>query len=291
MLLQNLPQAFLFIILDYLALYLNRYDLLIVSEVNKSFNESLKILLRHKIDLMLAKNRFLNRYMEETKFYVLFFYSKLVSSLFLLGGNQDYRKCDKLNFCKGKFNKVCGLSLKRNDDFDAIFFSGLIFVMSGSDDSALGMIETYNIYTDTWNLFPPLNESIASMACCVQDKKLLVIGGCVTQSSQRSRKIYVLEEECVSTMDVTKLNSKQIEKINYWQISDAQLSIGRSHHACAAYKGNIWVVGGLVQGRITATNSCEVVSVSKNIVWEGPNMNINRFFPRLLVCEEGFFFF
>jgi len=83
------------------------------------------------------------------------------------------------------------------------------------------------------------------------------------------------------------VNEEFGEQFDWTMQNNATLSVGRSHHSCVVYLGNIWIVGGFISGQFTVSNSVEVLSLtSGQESLSMPSMLRQRFKPFLYVFED-----
>lgn len=273
----DLPESIYFLIIQYLVSPIHYSDAMAFLFINKLCCMTLQRYLQHEINLALPGDRRLQLPVQEAT--LKLYYSILSPKILILGGMQDNRRCDVFHTWSGKFQRVCGLSLKRNDEFTATMFRGYVLVISGSDDSAIATVEKYNTITNKWSLMPPLPRHIVACSVIVFEDNLYVIGGIDRTNGLRSENMFKLTlfdsylsyNELVDTCEA------------YWTLTEHALIQGRSHHGVAQYRGGIWVAGGLVTGQFTATNSVEVL-IGTNFVL-GPPMLRKRLQPTLLVID------
>lgn len=113
-----------------------------------------------------SKNQNTRKNVSITKLYSLF----SIPRMLLIGGTEDYRRCDMFNLCRHKFHKSCGLALKRYDEFDTVNYCNIVFAISGSGESSVGTVEAYNIITDSWLSLSPLPTKLTSIAAVAVDR-------------------------------------------------------------------------------------------------------------------------
>ena len=201
----------------------------------------------------------------------------------LIGGIQDSRRCDIFNPFTKKFNKCCGLSLKRTDDFDCIVHNGLVFAISSSEYSSIGTVETYNIISNTWQSFCSLPQPIVSLAAVSHGQNLFVLGGFNRKSFVKSKLVYELD------YPVSNLNDIDYKNAQSWIESNHSLFIERSHHSAISFNDRIWIVGGIIGSENTSTNSVEIYDSKTQNSSIGPFMIRNRFQPRLVVINNDLY--
>lgn len=108
---------------------------------------------------------------------VQFFNNYIQPKVLFIGGTQEHRKCDLFDIRSGVFKKSRSLNFKRDDEFDAILHLGLVFAISGSQQSSIGKVECYNSVQDTWVEQLSLPRALVSMSSATFRGNLYVIGG------------------------------------------------------------------------------------------------------------------
>eukprot|EP01038_Epipyxis_sp_PR26KG_P005149 gene5149-7169_t len=227
--------------------------------------------------------------------------------IFTIGGNYDTRRCDSLDLVSNKFEKVCSLDFKRFDGFDAVCHQGVIFVISGLNNSSNGIVEIYNIFQNKWIKLHSIPDSSTYSSAVSSGVDLYVIGG-VESNQMRSSAVYKLKRfslpgNNVSTVrvradrawssDSAHSNDDRISHSldenddNCWSLCDHRLLIGRSHHSSIAFKGNIWIAGGFIgTTRLLATSTVEIFDMQNSVWSKGPQMVHCRLCPKLVVMED-----
>ena len=108
---------------------------------------------------------------------VRFFNNYIQPKVLFIGGTQEHRKCDLFDVRSGVFKKSRSLNFKRDDEFDAILHLGLVFAISGSQQSSLGKVECYNSVQNIWVEQLSLPLALVSMSSATFRGDLYVIGG------------------------------------------------------------------------------------------------------------------
>lgn len=207
--------------------------------------------------------------------------------IFLLGGMVNNRKCHLFDPFRGKFHRgIAGIGLKRTDEFDVVCYRGLVVAISGSDDSAIGKVEAYHIESNTWHLWPELPKLLtASSSAVVPGGFIVLSGGTDRKDSRRSSEIFLLTHS--QRLDYSLEGVRNFT--GSWESGRISLLRGRSHHGSAVYRGGLWVAGGLITGRLVASNTVEVIDLSTSQSYEASSMLRHRFSPKLLVVDGDLF--
>lgn len=204
----------------------------------------------------------------------------------IIGGLVNNRKCDVFLPHRGSFRRIAGIGLKRVEEFEAVFYRGILVVISGSDDSAVGNVEAYHIESNSWHIWPPLPRKLTAIGCAVMPGgAMYVTGGTDRSNSRRSDEIYFLEHP--GPLNISQHGTGLFQ--GSWQRSSMVLSKGRSHHGCTVFRGNIWVAGGLLTGRMVASNCAEVINLTTGVTIPVANMLRHRLLPKLLVINDNLY--
>jgi hypothetical protein len=211
--LEDLPEVIHFTILLYLlspSYFKSIYSLLLVSKPIH------RLCIKHVYQeiFRLSRDKALLDYNTVThnQLTVRLYYCLFAPKIFLLGGQLEYRRANFFHLFSGKIKRGTGCGLKRSEEFSLAFYRGYLLAISGSDDSAIGQVETYNPYYNTWQSFPPLPAMISATSTSVLNLSsgssassslansiLFVLGGNDRNSaSQRSDRIYYLYHDKLS---------------------------------------------------------------------------------------------
>lgn len=147
--LSDLPESTLLSILTYLVdpsqLYTTSYHLLTTSHF---FYNLLHIFIAHELQAhqlpgSLIKNATLRMY-----------YSYCTPKIVIVGGLVENRRVDLYLPTGSRFKRLCGVSLKRSEEFDVVWYRGCIVCISGADEIAVGNIEV-SLRTSSPQYMPP----------------------------------------------------------------------------------------------------------------------------------------
>lgn len=214
--------------------------------------------------------------------YILF-----TPKLFLLGGMVTNRKCHIFHPSCGRFSRgIAGTGLKRADEFDVVNYRGIIVAISGSDDSAVGKVEAYHAESNTWFLWPSLPKALTAISCAViPDGPIVVSGGTDRADMKRSQELYFLRHP--GRLDFSQRGVQAF--VGSWEKHESALLKGRSHHSSIVFQNALWIAGGLVSGRMVATNTVETVDIVTGVASPAPPMLRHRFLPKLLIVDNQLF--
>jgi hypothetical protein len=200
----DLPESLLLYLLQYLVIPSSSLSALSLSfPSSSSFQNAVRCMLLSRFYRTLMNKFIKQEIYNKTKYNLilsyqekectLLLYSCLFSfNIFLIGGSQDMRRCDVFNTKTSKFRKICTLSNKRSEEFDAVCYQGYLLVISGIEESSVGTIEIYDIFSNRWYPFPSLPKKLVAPSSVVYDNRLFIIGGVERTSSRRSSEIYEL---------------------------------------------------------------------------------------------------
>ena len=245
--------------------------------INKRLKSFLTIFI-HSITLRLHRNYYslLNFPSDRPIFHL--FRALAFPSIIIIAGSQDSRRCDIIYPSCHSYKKCCGLSLKRTQDFDATFYKGLVFVVSSSEDSAIGTVEAYDYFKNKWEIKPSLPHRIKNVACVSHNDLLYVIGGYDTKISSTTSCCWIFNDQ--------KIEPSMGESGASWLPSEMRLLFGRSHHSAISFDGAIWIVGGFIHGQQLTTETTEIFSPELNTVENGPSTIKRRCQPRLISLKS-----
>jgi hypothetical protein len=224
----DLPESLLLYLLQYLVIPSAAFTVVSSTSSSSSFQNAFHCMLLSRFFRILI-NKFIKQEIYNKSKYslilsyqekecTLLLYSCLFSyNIFLIGGSQDTRRCDVFNTKTSKFRKICTLSNKRSEEFDAICYQGYLLVISGLEESSVGTIEVYDIFSNRWYPFPSLPKKLVAPSSVVYDNRLFIIGGVERTSSRRSSEIYELMipyERRSSSVDIQESVSHQFPSQN-----------------------------------------------------------------------------
>lgn len=153
------------------------------------------------------------------------------------------------------------------------YHGGKVIVASGQADSSVGKVECRGALDQGWCVLAELPRIIAC-ALLSFGGEILVIGGFNTTARVRSDAIFCLQNDT-------------------WVDSMPRLSLGgRSHFAAAAFKGQIWICGGLLANTTqsgTITNTVEIYNPTSKKWIQGPSLTRTRFQCRLFALGNELF--
>lgn len=249
---------------------------------------------------------------------VQFFNNYIQPKVLFIGGTQEHRKCDLFDVRSGVFKKSRSLNFKRDDEFDAILHLGLVFAISGSQQSSLGRVECYNSVQNIWIEQLSLPRALVSMSSATFRGNLYVIGGndailvcdmgvirclysfvslphsyCLSfhstggydiRGNNRSSDVYRLTED-VLVHSEDELSSTNAHSSDMWPKCAVALRTGRSHHSCITFNDKIWVVAGVTRDSVYASNQVELLDPVIGTSEVGPSLNKPRFSPHLLILD------
>jgi hypothetical protein len=264
---QSLPAQ---ILIDLFATYVSVTDLKqlrLLSKFMRSYVDSACVLSanREEISSILPISSFVDlRY-------------HFIPRIFLIGGIPDIRRVDIFYPESKRFGRGGSLGLKRNQEFDAVFHQGNIFVLSGCTDSSIGKVESYDFISNSWTEVCPLPKPVVAFAAVSFRKRLLCLGGYDHTNFQRISTIYEYQPSIESS------------SLSIWEISSfiQPLNTPRAYHAAIVYRDQLLVAGGVISGQ--ATNSVEVYNPDSNTWTTFSPMKRNRRDFRLVIADGSLF--
>ena len=191
-------------------------------------------------------------------------------------GHDSYKRSDHLDVATGEWS-VCTSMTSRRGTFktEAVALGGLVVVVSGDDDDAVGTLEAYDPLTDTWEDLPPLPQRLMLVAAASEGKKLYISGGIDKATGQYSDTVYCLDKGGDNREQWTTLKSKMLSP--------------RVGHTSASINGTLYIAGGQFADSDSTTSSASSVEVYDNDSekWvRGPSMIAERIWFRLLVIQD-----
>jgi hypothetical protein len=191
-------------------------------------------------------------------------------------GHDSYKRSDHLDVATGEWSQCSSMTSRRGTfKTEAVALGGLVVVVSGDDDDAIGTLEAYNPVADTWEDLPPLPQRLMLVAAASEGKKLYISGGIDKMTGQYSDTVFCLD--------------KGIAKCK-WTTLESKLLSPRIGHASASSNGALWIAGGqFADCDTTSTSSASSVEVYdfKTKLWTpGPSMTAERIWFRLLVIQD-----
>lgn len=191
-------------------------------------------------------------------------------------GHDSYKRSDHLDVATGEWS-VCTSMTSRRGTFktEAVALGGLVVVVSGDDDDAVGTLEAYDPLTDSWRDLPPLPQRLMLVAAASEGKKLYISGGIDKATGQYSDSVYCLDKACTVGGEWTTLKSKLLSP--------------RVGHASASINGTLWIAGGQFadsDSSSSTASSVEVYDIASEKWVKGPSMIAERIWFRLLVIQD-----
>jgi hypothetical protein len=158
--------------------------------------------------------------------------------------------------------------------FSLVSLRGFAYAIGTLSLVALGTVERYNPFTDTWKKMESLPQQVISVVAVTLNDKIYVINGYDMVANGHSNRI-VVHDGSVGNEDSEP----------FWKYVNTQTLYARSRHAAAAYRGKIWIVGGRLDNQ-ACTRSVEIFDPDTNECIPGPSMKRNRVFGNLMVVED-----
>lgn len=194
--------------------------------------------------------------------------------IMLVGGDSNPRRSLLFKPKLESFARRCAVGIKRTTDFEAVFYAGLLLVVSGSDGPSVGSVECYDFLLNSWSEMPGLPAALVAVACAKSGKHLYLTGGQDRVNRMRVTSVYTLGTGTDTGCAVPR-----------WELLGVQLKKGRSHHGCVHYQGSLWVAGGFVEDSLQATDSVETVTIECREAAVQARMVRKRLRPRLIVIQ------
>jgi Kelch motif len=191
--------------------------------------------------------------------------------IILVGGNTEPRRVDSYDVRLRRWFDLADTNVGHEVFFEVLFLRGYVYVFCGIHHASYGMVERYNPVMDTWEELKSLPGKLAAVVGSILNDKIYITGGYDWHLAEYSDAVFVYDEVK-----------------NDWQVLDCRLRIGRSSHACIAFKGKLWVAGGIVDGQESEGNATVEVYDPEVGYWvDGPHFTVRRFRLRLfIVCGE-----
>lgn len=203
--------------------------------------------------------------------------------LFLTGGGSilegpySNRQCEEYNVIKNVWSAIPPMVMGHGTcHTEALNFRGLIVVISGNDEQAIGTVEAYNPFLKSWHQMSALPERLAYMGAAAVDEVLFATGGLDKETGEISDAFFSLN-----------LQSRE------WVSHEFRLPSARyGHTACCAW-GNLWLCGGQL-GTLPATafqplytNTVEIYDPKSHSFMMGPPMlQLRMWFKALVINNE-----
>lgn len=201
---------------------------------------------------------------------------KVLSSCCIVLTDGERRSCLQFEQKRNHFKRFSAGHLKRTAEFDTVFHTGEMYVISSSGSKSVGCVESYDVLSNTWRELPSLPAPLSAIACASNRNHLFVTGGRNSTTRMRAKSIYMLHCDDEST-------------VPHWQLLTVQLQQERSHHGCAFYQGRMWVAGGFVANNLQATELVESLCVERGEGIMQARMARKRIQPRLLVIRDALY--
>ena len=170
---------------------------------------------------------------------ILYFVSR--RGAIILGGF-DSRRCKYFSPTTRRFSTMRYMTIKGDtQNSTAVWHRGRMFVFPCNIEAEEGSLEIYNPVLGLWSKaargLPNIIKSSAAASC---RNSLFVLGGdnyCAPQW-KKSDSIFLLSND-----------ESDDEKLFHWTKLNVRLLRGRVFHAAVAFKGRIWIAGGLLEKR------------------------------------------
>jgi hypothetical protein len=264
-------------------LYLPVTKLCQVCTVSRSFHDICYAVVDPMLTLLSAKHKWIEKLLKDAQrvaWNPLRMMHILTSPhIILIGGNLEPNKVRIIDVRnQHRWFSLADTIVGREIFFESLWYRGQVYVFCGIHHGSYGQVERFNPISNRWSNCPPLPGRLAGVVGCVLKGKLYVTGGYDWHRSEFSSAVYCTDDACLLGDDSSS---------NCWSLLAARLSFGRSSHACAAYRGKIWVAGGSGEGQSSEGNqSVEIYDPSLGFWYTGPDLNVKRFRLRLFVVRD-----
>ena len=242
----------------------------------------------------------------------------------MVGGREESRRCDFFMPSQHHFARTSSLNMKREQNYDAVYHNGRVYVVSGCcDNTFTASIEVFDPIAKEWKDFHSLPKKIVSTAAVSFNGCFFCIGGYDFDSFQRSFEIYMLTAEdrhdsdpeivrrspdhrdrrrgstdtsSHSRIDAIrdihpgelKLDMIPSNECCQWQVC-AHLLRERSAHAAVGYDGSIWIAGGIEIERNEGNGGVSTHDImSRSVEIFDPRTMTVRRGPEMIKCRYNF---
>lgn len=179
--------------------------------------------------------------------------------------------------------------------FSSVWYRGELIVISGNiPETAMGSVERYNPFTDTWHPMPSLPQRLRYASGAVLHNQLYVIGGYNKTTGVATSAVYRYEpmgdiptkntQQVTADGVVTTAGAGEHSHNGYWNLIDIPLPSSRYTHATIGFDGKIWVAGGFPK-----PTSVQIFDPLLGDWSEGPPLMVRRAVFKLLVCNGDLF--
>ena len=102
-------------------------------------------------------------------------------------GEASYKRADHLDIASGEW-KSCSSMMQKRGTFktEAVAVGNFAVAVSGDDESAVGTLEAYSPFTDTWVELPTLPDQLMLVAAAAINQTLYISGGINKTTGQYS---------------------------------------------------------------------------------------------------------
>ncbi|KAJ1416785.1 hypothetical protein B484DRAFT_454177 [Ochromonadaceae sp. CCMP2298] len=273
------------LVLESLSSLKNMDDLFNIALVCKTFRVAVNRQREGYLKTFRSRNTLLRFDLPPVTHFARMLHKLLQPTVILLGGNQQHRQCDEFNPNQFQFRRLSSLSIKRHDEFSAVFHAGLVFVASGSCEISVGSVECYNYLLNIWVPQPSLPRPVASLSAASLRDQLYFLGGYDRGLNRRSTCIYRLNPRAEIACAGRGIFSDAESTHQTWHLCSAALTKGRSHHSSVAYAGKVWIAGGLLESQHFVTNTVEIFDPLTNTCIPGPPLKQARIKPGLVIVK------
>jgi hypothetical protein len=93
-------------------------------------------------------------------------------------GQESYKRSDRLDIATGEWSACSSMTNKRGTfKTEAVAVGNFAVAVSGDDEAAVGTLEAYSPFTDSWVDLPPLPEKLMLVAAAAINETLYISGG------------------------------------------------------------------------------------------------------------------
>ena len=102
-------------------------------------------------------------------------------------GDASYKRADHLDIASGEWKSCSSMNKKRGTfKTEAVAVGNFAVAVSGDDESAVGTLEAYSPFSDTWVELPTLPEQLMLVAAAAINQTLYISGGINKTTGQYS---------------------------------------------------------------------------------------------------------
>ena len=190
--------------------------------------------------------------------------------IILVGGNSENQRVDALDIHTNKWMELSPTAVGREVFFEVLWYEGFVYVFCGLHSSSYGSVERFNPLSNKWTTVANLPGRLAAVVGAILHNKLYILGGYDWHSAEYSDKFFCYDEVAVA-----------------WLQHPEYLRQGRSSHAAIAYRGKIWVAGGILDVDPSEGNDTVEVFDPEIGYWvPGPPLGARRFRLRLFIVND-----